>query len=223
MATNLNVYKCIVDFVSDLNTAFGVKSHPLELFNRFLETKVDNEEKKQIQIHIFKNFIEANTQAIKLKDYNLFTKTEIVYNKKCVIKLVELFKLANLQEQEIMWNHLLVISNLLNPDDEELNKMITKLNDGSKEGEFLNDIFGKITSVVPQNMDTSNPMASIMNLLSSGGLGDIMNTMNNKLSSGELDLNKLIGTVSNLLPKDQMPGGLDINNMLNSLNNNTPK
>jgi hypothetical protein len=102
--------------------------------------------------------------------------------------------------------------------------MITKLNDGSKEGEFLNDIFGKITNTIPQNMDTSNPMASIMNLMSSGGFADIMNTMNNKLSSGELDLNKLIGSVSQLIPKnEQLPniGGLDLNNMLNTLNNTT--
>jgi hypothetical protein len=224
MATNINIYKHIVEFVSDLNCAFGVKSHPLELYNRFLETKVVNDEQKQIQIHIFKNFINDNSEAIKLKDYNLFTKTDIVYNKKCVIKLIELFKLANLQEQEIMWNHLLVISSLLNPNDEDLNSMITKLNDGSKEGEFLNDIFGKITNTIPQNMDTSNPMASIMNLMSSGGFADIMNTMNNKLSSGELDLNKLIGSVSQLIPKnEQLPniGGLDLNNMLNTLNNTT--
>jgi len=224
MASNINIYKHIVEFVNDLYSAFATKSHPLELYHRFIETKVDNEEKKQIQIHIFKNFINDNSQAIKLKDYNLFCKSDIVYNKKCVIKLVELFKIANLQEQEIMWNHLLVISSLLNPDDEDINKMLSKLNDNSKEGEFLQDIFGQITQSVDINsMDTSNPMASIMNLMSSGGFMNIMNNMNTKLSSGELDLNKLIGSVTNLIPKENMPGGLDINSMLSNLNLQPPK
>jgi len=212
MATSINVFKHIWDFVNDLNSSFGTKQHSLELYNRFLETKVDNEEKKQMQIHIFKNFIESNDEAITKRDYTLFQKPDIVYNKKCVIKLVEIFKISDIDIQKIIWDHLLVIKTSINPTAEAIETLNdTFKSDGSNEGDFLSNLFQTISgSVSPENLNNANPMAGIMNMLQSGVFNNITNDMNSKISSGQLDIGKLLGTVTNMLPKEltNQMGGL---------------
>jgi hypothetical protein len=103
------------------------------------------------------------------------------------------------ETREAIRRHLMTISAILEPDSkklEELDKRIEELNMdlGSKEGEFITGIMHKAKNSM-EDIDTENPGQAIMGLLSSGVIQEMVSGLQYGVSSGEMDMQKLLGSM----------------------------
>src|SRR5947208_1374065 len=121
-------YQKIVEFVKDLNSAFGVHQHSLQLYNRWLETKVNSLNEQSVHVELFNKFIEENKEAITQRNYDILVKPTFVYNKKCEIKFAEIFREADPDTRNVIWNHFLTIRTSLNPTPEAVELLNSAVN-----------------------------------------------------------------------------------------------
>lgn len=213
MTTQVDVYKKITEFVSDLNATFGNRQHSLQLYNRYLETKVHGEEEKRNHIDIFSKFINENEEAISSRDTIKLKETNIIFNKKCIIKLGEIFKIADNDAQKAIWNHLLVIKTAINPTDEAVKNIQEMVDTSTTEGKFINTMFEKISGSINPNED---PQSALMSMFSSGLVPQLVGDMTSKMEKGEINMNSLMSTFQGLIGQvSPMMGGIDLNGMMN--------
>ena len=197
-AKNWKSFENINKFVSDLTEVFGNKQHSLLLYNRLLcKTTIKHTDMISKHISCFHEFITKNKKAILEKDNTLLVSPIIFFSKKVNIKMDEIFKMSDSETSNIIWKHLLVITNCLEPSEEVMNLLKKSLDEKSSEGQFLNNLFQKIE----KNVDpTSNdPMSAIMGLMSSGVFTDLISNMNSGMQDGSLDIGKLFGTVQGMM------------------------
>ncbi len=190
------IFSKIISFVAELNGVFGSKQHSLQLYNRYLSTKVNSPGEIRTHIYIFGSFLEKNSEALISKDASKLKEPNIVFTKKLNIKIREIFKQADADTRDIIWNHLLVISATIDPSAEKLKTIKDVIEEKSPEGEFVQSIFSTISKSIGQNTD--NPMNALMGLMTSGDLPKMMTTMNDQFSSGNLNMEKLFGSVQTL-------------------------
>ncbi len=212
MTTQVDVYKKITEFVSDLTATFGNRQHSLQLYNRYLETKVHGEEEKNIHTSIFTKFINENEEAITSRDSSKLKETNIVFNKKCTVKLGEIFKIADNEAQTAIWNHLLIIKTALNPTDDAIKNIQQMFDTKTTEGQFINNMFEKISGSISPNQD---PQSALMGIFSSGLVPQLIGDMTSKMENGEINMNSLMSTFQGLMGQmGPMMGGMDLGSMM---------
>lgn len=215
MDSLLKSFQCIVKFVEDLSTEFGNKQHSLVLYNRLIgKTKITHQDSIKRHVQAFSDFVFKNEEAILKKDTSKMKEPIILYSKKVNIKMDEIFKMADNETAQVIWKHLLVIMNNINPNTEAMEILKKSLEEKSNEGEFLSNLVQKIEKSVDPN--TNDPMTAIMGLMSNGVFTDLISSMNSGMQSGSLDIGKLFNTVQGMMGS---LGG--INNSSLSLGNNS--
>lgn len=199
-------FDCINKFVGDLTEVFGTKQHSLLLYNRLLgKTTIKHMDAINKHVQSFSEFVIKNRQAIMNKDSDIIVDPTIFYSKKVNIKMDEIFKMADTETTKIIWQHLLVITNSVDPSEEAMTILKKSLEEKSSEGEFLNNLVQKIEKNVDPN--TSDPMAAIMGLMGSGVFTDLISSMNSGMQDGSLNIGKLFGTVQGMMSSMQgVPG-----------------
>ena len=195
----LKTFQCIVTFVEDLADMFQSKQHSLMLYNRLLsKTKITHQDSIKRHVKIFHEFITKNNEAILNKDSSKLKETAILYSNKVNIKLDEIFRLADTETSNVIWKHLLVIMNTVDPSVEATNILKKTLEEKSNEGAFLSSLVNKIeSSGIDPN--TSDPMSAMMGMMTSGVFTDIISSMSNGMKDGSLDIGKLFGTVQSMM------------------------
>jgi hypothetical protein len=99
--------------------------------------------------------------------------------------------------------------------------MDEKKNQGENglEEEFLSGLIEKVeSSINPEEI--KEPLQAVNKIMTSGVFNDLMSNMQNGLSSGKLDLNKLMGTVQGMMGKMGGGGGgneMDMGAMMNMM------
>ena len=222
-------FKAIHNFIIAMNEEFGVKNKPLRLYSRLIEqTKFSHENAIKKHVGIFTDFCISNRDVIQNKfvyksNTNRFTNPKLVYSERVFIDLNDIFKLADKEQQSVMWQHLLTISALV--DNVGKAKQILKetldstigSNEGGTEVNYLNDIIEKVEKNIDiNNLSSDNPMEAIGHIMSSGIFTDIISSMNSQVDSGKLDMSKMFSVVQNMVGKitennpemQQMMGGL---------------
>jgi effector-binding domain-containing protein len=207
-------FKSICNFVKALNEVFGERCPSLQLYSHLLEkTGLIHEEPIKRHIGLFRNFCKENELFIINKDYVSFKsmstmRATIQYSDKVFIPMKTVFELADKEELETIYVHLLTISAVVVPNS-KAKKVLKNLkksssSSSSAEGkgggnptEFLANIFKKISENV--NMDASNPMEMMTSLMSSGVLTDIMGMFNDSMGEGSMDLTKLMSTLMSMM------------------------
>lgn len=199
-------FDCINKFVGDLTDVFGTKQHSLLLYNRLLgKTNVKHMDAIKKHVQSFTDFVTKNRQAIMSKDREKFSDPIIFYSKKVNIKMDEIFKMADSETTNVIWQHLLVITNSVDPSEEAMEILKKSLEEKSNEGAFLSNLVQKIEKNVDPN--SSDPMAAIMGLMSSGVFTDLISNMNSGMQDGSLNIGKLFGTVQGMMSSMQdIPG-----------------
>ena len=225
---NLIIFNLFTKFVNELNTSFGSKQRSLQLYNRLI-TKTAIVHVHAIQKHIdtIKTFCIENREAISTKNYNKLINNVIQYSDKVNIDIKEIFKIADKEEKEVIWKHILMLSAYVDPSNkakEILKESINKSGSGENEEQFLTNIINKVEDSVDPN---ANPMQAVSGILSSGIFTDLVGNMNNGLQSGNLDLGKLLGTVQNMIGSlgnmsegatGEAPTGMpDLSNMMSQM------
>lgn len=204
----LKSFQSIVKFVEDLSTEFGPKQHSLVLYNRLVsKTKITHQEAMKRHIQAFHEFVTKNSEAIIEKNSSKLKNPIILYSNKVNIKMDEIFRMADTQTTDVIWKHLLVILNILDPNTEALNVLKKSLEEKSNEGDFLKSLVSKIESNVDPN--NTDPMSAIMGLMSNGVFTDVISSMNAGMSNGNLDMSKLFGTLQGMMTS---LGGMNLDN-----------
>jgi len=211
-------FTVILEFVKDLWGIFGHSktTTPLARYHsQLLKIKAaGDQEKAELCINGFRDFFQEyrrflinSEELVKIPD-----NTIISYSKRIYLEIKRIIDQAGEINKEKIRQHLLVISKVI--DDVEVvsptaaesgaddfsSKILEKagLNDGSKEGEFVANIMQKTRSVM-ENIDTKDPSAAVMGLLSGGIVTDVMSGLQAGISDGSMDMNKLMGSMQGIL------------------------
>lgn len=202
-------FNTICNFIRDLNASFGTKQKSLLLYGHLIEkTGLIHIDPVKKHIGIFKEFVEENQEAIEKQEKALLKSPVISYSEKVAIDVGSIFKMSDREEEKVIWNHLLTISAVLNPlgNAKQILKTLSenqqhqKTTTTNSNDNFLKNIMDKIGSEV-QNCDTENmnPMQMVGNLLSSGALNDVFQSLSSSINDGNLDLNSMMNSMQSMM------------------------
>lgn len=198
-------FNTICNFIRDLNASFGNKQKSLLLYGHLIEkTGLIHIDPVKKHISIFKEFVEENQEAIEKQEKSLLKTPVISYSEKVAIDVKSIFQMSDREEEKIIWNHLLTISAVLNPigNAKQILKTLSEKKSSSTptNDNFLQNIMEKIGSEV-QNCDAENmnPMQMVGNLMSSGALNDIFQSLSTSMNDGNLDLNSMMSSMQSMM------------------------
>jgi hypothetical protein len=219
------IFKAINNFVTEINKEFGAKYMEVALYNRLLEkTGVNNRNAVLKHIDVFKSFFQNNRNAIEKKETTLI-KPCISYSDKVFLNIQKLLDDSNSDTRKIIWDHLYYIWNLIDPTG-QAKKLIKENTGDSLEGDFLQKMVEKVSSVVAEKNPSpdSNPVDMAMDLMKSGVFSDMVNTMSSGASNGKLDINKMFTTVTTMINKMSPDGKVppEIGNMISMISTIIP-
>ena len=224
---NVLIFKAISGFVKDLSDLYGKKQHSLNLYRRLIEkTSIIHEQAISRNIEIFRKFCIANREALQNTDNEKFEENIIRYSDKVFIDISDIFESADNDSRQAIWKHLLTISAFVDPGS-NAKKMLKEMaaeskNKGGtgKEEDFLSSIIQKVEGSIDSESASANPMAAISSIMTSGIFTDLIGSMQNGIESGELNIEKMLGTVQSMLgglEKDAKTSGIDISSLMNNL------
>jgi hypothetical protein len=236
---NLKIYTKILAFVKELNDNFGSKYNNVHLYYKLLKkTKVSNQNAIIKHNLIFKNFYNENKNFIINKSIKDIVKDNIHFSDKVYINIKQILLDSDNDSKETMFKHLQLISYLLTKDQDVKKCLIGISNDDGKsisgrdpsiiasssednEKQFINGFVNKIEGAF-KDKNYDNPLMATFDLLQSGIFTEVVSSMSKDISSGKLDINKLLGNVQGMvsdLSKDINPS---MQNVLNNTLENIP-
>lgn len=200
-------FNTICNFIRDLNASFGNKQKTLLLYGHLIEkTGLIHIDPVKKHINIFRSFVEENQDAIEKMDKSLFKTRSISYSDKVAIDIRSIFEMCDKEEERVVWTHLLTISAVLNPlgnAKQILKEFSTSKKNSSGGGSsenFLKNIMDKIGSEVEGcDADNMNPMQMIGNMMSSGAMNDIFQSISSGINDGNLDLSSMMNTMQSMV------------------------
>ena len=213
--TSLVCFKAISNFTSELGELYSSKQRSLKLYCRLIKkTTIVHEKSITKHIDAFRDFCVTNREAIVSKSVDKIIMNKISYSQRVFIDITDIFKLSDKDTSNVIWEHLLCISAIVDPTGKarELLK-----EHGEKGGaNFLTDIINKVESKVDPN---ANPMEAISSVMSSGIVPELMQGMQNGFSDGSLDIKSLMGAVQGMVGQlgDQAEGDPQAKGAMNML------
>lgn len=197
---SLICFKAISNFIKELASLYSKQQRSLKLYSRLINKTTlthDNSIKKHNDA--FKNFCISNRNAIITKKVEKIEQSKISYSQRVFIDIVDIFKLADSDTSEIIWQHLLCISAIVDPlgkAKEVLKENLSRVTEDTSELHFITDIINKVEKHVDPD---ANPMEAVSSILKSGIFTDLIGGMNQGLSDGSLDIGKLMGAVQGMV------------------------
>ena len=221
--TSLLSFKAICNFINDLSTEYGKRHKPLQLYNRLSShTKISHDNAIKKHIGIFYNFCVGNRESFASQDSKKLVCKKLVYSERVYIDMEYIFQIADEDNTKVIWQHLLIISALLDSSGNarEILKSNLEKSENKNEDKFLSEIISKVQENV--NTDSSNPMDAFSSVLQSGIMNDLMGNM----QGGKMDIKKLLGAVKGVVSKLEKDVGSDpesknaiglVNNIIGSM------
>jgi hypothetical protein len=198
--TSLITFKVICNFVNDLNSVYGLKHKPLKLYRRLVnKTQISHDRAIKRHVDGAREFCMSNREAIISSDHTKFKQKKIIYSDRVYIDMALIFRVAEKDTIPIIWKHLLTLSACVDPSSkakELLRKNAEDGKSGMNEANFLTDIISKVENNIEPN---ANPMDAVSSIMQSGVFTELLNGMQGGLSSGELDISKLLGAVQGMV------------------------
>jgi len=198
------IFKCIVNFIKDLNDCFGAEQKSLLLYAHLLEnTGIIHEEPIRKHIRCFHEFVKANEEGIMNKNFGVCTETMIRYSDKVFIDMADVFGRADASEKEVIWKHLVTLLAVLDPSSQAKKVLLEEQEKKKKSGEtgneeeFLSNIINKVGSQIDPS--ATNPAEMMTSLMSSGIFTELVDNMNQGLTKGDLDLGKMMGSLQSMM------------------------
>lgn len=192
-------FKAISDFVEEIYEAFGVekKDKPLALYHRLITgvTFHDTEQIKR-QVSIFTNYVVENKKFI--HDKRLPLLTSIRMTDRVYIDLPKYIKQADSETINVIRQHLLTILSIVEPDQSNLD--ILAQSEKAFEGTGI-DFQGMMEKMkgVAEKSNADNPMALMSEMMSSGVMQDMMSSIQNSFSNGNINPQNIFSLVQNMM------------------------
>ena len=225
-------FKAIQNFVGDLGEFFSADIHSLALYERLL-TKTTASHTEAIEKHVscFKKFLSENEETILNFSEDSTTALEftgiISYSTKVFLDLNAVFKLPMEPDTKTaIIDHLLTLSALLcgsqKAKDALKNKnqsQLVKVEGDGEEDDFLNHIISKVEKHV--SSDSTNPQDALSSIMSSGMIPELVTSLNSGISSGKLDLTKMMSSVQKMVGSiaPEAQNDPNLNNAMGMLSN----
>lgn len=220
-------FRVITTFVNDLGEVFSNENHPLALYERLIN-KTTPAHVDAIEKHVlsFKTFLTENEDNI-INRKTPFTGV-ISYSPKVFIDMNVIMGLKMDEETtDVIWRHLLTLSAILANSSkardilkEKAGTLVVKTDeDKGEEDDFLNKIISRVESQV--NPNVSDPQEAIGSLMSSNLIPELVSSLNTGISSGKLDLSKMISSVQKMVGNISGEAHADpqLSNAMGMLNN----
>ena len=197
----LVIFNSLSNFVQELNSSFGTTQIPLQLYNRLLEkTTLSHKTVISKHVNLFRAFCIDNREGITKRDISIFKSYRIKYSEKVFVNIEKIYNIADDNEKNVIFKHLLIISAQSDPESKSkqiLKQLKQDKGNTNSEENFISNMMDKVGSAV--NPQSSNPMESIAGIMSSGIFQDLVSGMNNGLQSGDIDLGKLMATTNKMV------------------------
>jgi hypothetical protein len=200
---DLLCFKVICNFVKDLTSGFE-NNHPLQLYNRLLEkTPISNSKIIRKHVSIFEDYIKLNKEGILGNDFDKLVSDKIIYNETVLIQIKKFLKDTDNDTKNQIFKHLQYIGSLCIEEEittfkKSLKSTALQLSESSSsEEQFIGNLINKVENTIDVNK-IDNPMTAVTQLLSSGVLNDVIGTLQNGLSNGNLDIGKLLGAMQGI-------------------------
>ena len=198
------IFKAIVEFAEQLNDAFGKEDVNIKkVYHLLYKTQITNRKVVERHLVIFQDFLLDNRPYILERNSEDFEKEDWVVTERIKVNLKDTIMKADSATQKIIWQHFFNIMFLFDPEDERVKNelKVSVAENETRENKFLKDTFSKFEEVMknPANAEQKDPMAMMGGLLQSGFLNDMIGSINNGVSKGDLNIKNLISTVQSLL------------------------
>ena len=227
----LRVFNAIASFVQDLDTGFGKRYKPVALYNRLVvRTTLRDVTAVDRHINAFKTFFNTNSSYI--KDKTLANNARVVYSERIYLDIGNILSRTENDAHKHIHQHLVTIYSLMNigtkqgRDALETLKQQTEDKDDSldlnlpdtTEGNFIKDTLTEMTDQFENMDDNANPMMMMSSMMQSGFFTKFMGDLQTKFSSGEMDIQSLMGTVTNVISEATPEGGEEAAQIRNFVN-----
>jgi len=200
-------FHTISSFVKELQELYGKKYYNISLYNRILEkTPITNQTAIFKHISIFSEFIKKNRDAILEKNSDKLIWDRIIFSKKIYINIKDVLKESDTDTKNAIWKYLLAISfTTIQTDDikEKIKELLltpssNNSNEEGKESDFIKNFMSKIENNF-KDKEFKDPMSATAELFQSGIFTDMVQTMNQDVQDGKIDINKLLKSVQGML------------------------
>lgn len=208
---DIQKFKVIVNFISDLSDIFGDTNDSIEMYNILLEkTGLTNYTAIRKNITIFSEFLEQNKNEIEKKDLENISGF-VKYSDNIILNIKNILQSTDNENRSQIWNHLNVLysviidnnSNIITNTNEIGNITNTNTNENTNENNVFSNIVGKISENV-QNETSNDPGQIMQNMMQSGVFNELVTEMNDSLVNGDLDIGKMLGSLQNMLGNNNL-------------------
>lgn len=210
---NRDAFSAIVSFVNDLWDVFGNKKKvsPLALYHRLTENLVISDTSSVTKIvDGFKVFFRAHELCILKDELEKIPRDVVIYygdSKKVYLEIQKfIYKTEDDSETRAsLRKHLLNISTILDPTDSKIAELEKREASGglnvdtsTKEGQFIHNIMEKAKTSMA-DISTDKPMEAMMTIFKSGVIQDMVQGLQQGVGSGEMSMQKLLGTMQSAI------------------------
>ena len=211
------VFNAIKSFVTEINSLYGAHYKPLALYGRLIEkTNLTHTIPVNKHINAFRKFMVANRNAIYNMNEQEFKPHKIQYNDNVYFNIKTIMNMADPDTQQVIWQHLLVLSALLDSGSnakqrikEQQLALSEQEANASNPGldPMLSGIMNMVSSVMMSDSGNEGPigansMADMGNvfgqIMSSGILPKMMTTISSSVKDGQLDIGNIVTSVQSL-------------------------
>jgi hypothetical protein len=203
-------------FVHEM-ASFFEEDLSLKLYNHLLKkTTLKNRGPVARHVKLFEEFCVANRKQI-VESNTALTLSRIEYSSRVYIDFSKIFEDISKEEnaadtQAILFEHLLVLSMVFDPEGKASDVLKAKKADSTPEelrelfndNPFLSDMMKKVESQVKPG---ANPMEAMTSMMSSGLLQELVTGMQENIENGDLDMEQLMSSVQKMtssLPPEQL-------------------
>jgi phage-related tail protein len=199
------LFKCIVNFIHDLNELYGEEQKSLQLYNLLMEkTGIVHQEPIKKHIKIFYDFCKENEDAILEKNSKEIKQWKIIYSDKVFIDLESIYNESDEENRQILWQHFITLLAVLIPTSRAKEILSLQKKEKQEQGtetheeDFLSNIIQKVSSSINVE-DNNDPTKMMSNLMSSGIFTELVDDMNNGFNNGDLDLGKMMSSLQGVM------------------------
>jgi hypothetical protein len=220
-------FQTLCDFVTELHECFhsytGTIYRALKLYHRLLSsTRFQDDEMIQRHVDACRTFCQRNRTCIE-RDAPLVV-PRLMFSNAIYIDVTKLMAQSDTETQQTIRTYLLTLSALVDPQSraKELlqqtstptpsHDLFGQSEQSGSEENFLAGLMSQFGSQAFAGMagmgglgenGSMNPMEMIQQLMGSGMINQMMDSMSSKIDSGELDLNKMMGAMQGVVQSVQ--------------------
>ena len=198
---SLIAFKAITNFTKELTSVFGKTHRPLKLYNHLItKTTLAHDEIIKKHIQAFREFCVENSDALYEKNKQKITKTKVEYSNRVYIDLKLILNKADRETSNVIWQHLLTISALVNPAG-KAKQVLKELkeksnNDSSNEIDFIQNLISKVETEVDPN---ANPLEAVTSIMQSGMFQNLVTDITENVNNGNFNINRMIGSLKGVI------------------------